>query len=54
VKSAVERHVTAVKSAVQKDGAFGVGLRLSARAATELSRDREIASFRAMLADKGL
>jgi len=54
VRSVVERHVTAVKRAVRPDEPFGVGLRLSARAATELGHGRELASFRALLDEKGL
>jgi hypothetical protein len=37
VRNAVERHVTRVKDAMAGDSPFGVGLRLSARAAAELS-----------------
>jgi sugar phosphate isomerase/epimerase len=54
LKSAVEQHVTAVKRAISPDAPFGVGLRLSARAATELGHGRELASFRAWLDEKGL
>jgi sugar phosphate isomerase/epimerase len=49
VKSAVAEQVTAVKRAVAGDGAFGVGLRLSARAAAELSDPEELLRFREML-----
>src|SRR5262249_8440201 len=49
VKSAVDEHVTAVKRAVTRDAAFGVGLRLSARAAAELSDPEELLRFRATL-----
>jgi sugar phosphate isomerase/epimerase len=46
--------VTAVKRAVAPDRPFGVGLRLSAEAARELGEARELASFRASLAERGL
>jgi len=49
VKGAVDDQVTAVKRAVAGDAAFGVGLRLSARAAAELSDPEELSRFRAML-----
>jgi sugar phosphate isomerase/epimerase len=54
VKNVVERHVTRVKDAVAGDSSFGVGLRLSARAAGELSEPEELSSFRSMLAERGL
>src|SRR5207253_1987637 len=54
VKSIVENQVTAVKRACASDEPFGVGLRLSALAATELSEPGELAAFRAMLAERGL
>jgi len=49
VRNAVENQVTAVKRGVAGDAAFGVGLRLSARAAAELSEPEELSRFRAML-----
>jgi sugar phosphate isomerase/epimerase len=54
VKSVVENQVTAVKRAVAPGIPFGVGLRLSARAATELAKAGELAAFRGMLHDQGL
>jgi sugar phosphate isomerase/epimerase len=54
VKSIVEQHVTAVKRAVAGDARFGVGLRLSARAAAELSAPGELSAFAGMLRDRGL
>ena len=54
VKAVVARHVTAVKRKVAADARFGVGLRLSARAATELSAPGELSAFRGMLRDEGL
>jgi sugar phosphate isomerase/epimerase len=39
VKATLERRVTAVKARVSPDQPFGVGLRLSARAAAEVSRE---------------
>src|SRR6185369_17750876 len=50
----VETHVRAVKQRVAPDRPFGVGLRLSAAAATSLDTRAELASFRALLADAGL
>jgi sugar phosphate isomerase/epimerase len=54
VKSAVEHQVTAVKRAVAGNQPFGVGLRLSSQAATELTDPRELIAFRHMLEDRGL
>ncbi|HKQ68000.1 MAG TPA: metabolite traffic protein EboE [Polyangiaceae bacterium] len=54
VRRNVEEYVTAVKTRVCPDQPFGVGLRLSARAAEELSAEGELASFRAMLEARDL
>jgi sugar phosphate isomerase/epimerase len=50
----VEEHVVAVKKAVAPHVPFGVGLRLSGRAALTLAIPRELARFRALLAERGL
>lgn len=50
VRANVERHVLAVRQRVLPEGDFGVGLRLSARAAAELSAPAALAEFRAFLA----
>ena len=52
VRANLERHVVAVKARVAPAQPFGVGLRLSARAATELVRD--VGELRRWLADAGL
>jgi sugar phosphate isomerase/epimerase len=49
VLEAVRSHVVAVKALVSPDAPFGVGLRLSARAASELARPDELAAFEALL-----
>jgi sugar phosphate isomerase/epimerase len=49
VRRAVEEHVVAVKRRVAPDRPFGVGLRLSARAAATLSAPGELQAFRALL-----
>ncbi len=54
VRANVERHVVAVKARVCPDAPFGVGLRLSARAAAELRQPHELAAFAAFLKDSGL
>jgi sugar phosphate isomerase/epimerase len=54
VKNVVATHVTAVKRKVAGDAPFGVGLRLSARAAAELADPAELESFRGLLRDEGL
>jgi sugar phosphate isomerase/epimerase len=55
VKRNVETHVTAVKRQAAPDVPFGVGLRLSGRAAQELlSLPGELEAFREMLRAKGL
>lgn len=48
------RHVVAVKQRVAPDEPFGVGLRLSARAAHELASARALADFQRLLAASGL
>ena len=50
VRDNLERHVVAVKRRVAPDEPFGVGLRLSARAAAELATGRELAELEALLA----
>ncbi|MEO8704362.1 MAG: metabolite traffic protein EboE [Kofleriaceae bacterium] len=52
VRANLERHVVAVKQRVSPDAAFGVGLRLSGRAAHELAG--EVAAVRRWLDDAGL
>jgi sugar phosphate isomerase/epimerase len=54
VRRNVETHVVAVKSKVSPSAPFGVGLRLSGRAAVELSLPGEIERFRALLRERGL
>ena len=54
VRSVVENHVTAVKHDIAPGERFGVGLRLSARAAAELADPGELARFRALLDARGL
>ncbi len=52
---ALRRHLPDVKERVAHGAPFGVGLRLSARAAAELAGDgAALADFRAWLADQGL
>ncbi|MCC7549370.1 MAG: metabolite traffic protein EboE [Burkholderiales bacterium] len=50
VRANLERHVTRVRDAVAPDAAFGIGLRLSARAAAELSDPAAFEAFTAFLA----
>ena len=54
VRANLARHVTAVKARVAPDRPFGVGLRLSARAAAELDTPGALAELRAFLAEAGL
>jgi sugar phosphate isomerase/epimerase len=54
VRANVEQHVVAVKARVCPDAPFGVGLRLSARAAEELHQPEELARFASFLEDSGL
>ncbi len=49
VRANFDRHVVAVRNRLTPDGDFGVGLRLSARAAAELSDPAVLAEFRAFL-----
>lgn len=49
VRGAIVDHVVAVKRRIRPDGPFGVGLRLSARAARELSDPSALSSFRDLL-----
>lgn len=50
VRANFDRHVIAVRDRLVPDGDFGVGLRLSARAAAELSEPAVLAEFREFLA----
>lgn len=50
VRSNFDRHVIAVRDRLMPEGSFGVGLRLSARAAAELSEPAALAEFRDFLA----
>lgn len=54
VRRNVETHVLAVKARVAPASRFGVGLRLSARAAEELAAAPELERFQAFLAEHGL
>ena len=49
VRANLERHMVAVRDRLVPDGSFGVGLRLSARAADELSEPAVLAEFREFL-----
>ena len=53
VRGVVRGHVARVKALVCPSEAFGVGLRLSARAAEELSEPRALDEFRGLLHDVG-
>jgi len=54
VRGNVEKLVTSVKREIARDSPFGVGLRLSARAAQELSQGDVLDEFDAQLKDSGL
>jgi len=54
VRANVETHVARVKARVCPDAPFGVGLRLSARAAAELRQPHELAAFAELLKLGGL
>ena len=54
VRSNVERHVLAVRDRLAPGAEFGIGLRLSARAAEALSAPAVLAEFRAFLARERL
>lgn len=54
VRANLERYVLAVKVRVAPDRQFGVGLRLSARAAESLAEPRELDAFREFLDRHGL
>jgi len=54
VKRALADHVVAVKARVAPDRPFGIGLRLSARAARELAAPSEMVALRRFLADHDL
>jgi sugar phosphate isomerase/epimerase len=54
VRAALARHLPPIKERVAPDRAFGVGLRLSARAAGELSKPAALEEFRGFLRDHGL
>jgi sugar phosphate isomerase/epimerase len=49
VRANFDRHVVAVRDRLMPDGGFGVGLRLSARAAAELAEPATLAEFRNFL-----
>jgi sugar phosphate isomerase/epimerase len=49
VRANVERHVVAVRDRLGPAGEFGIGLRLSARAAAELGEPAALAEFRELL-----
>ncbi len=50
----IQTHVLAVKALVAPNASFGVGLRLSARAAATLREPERLASFRRFLAERDL
>ncbi|MEW5734717.1 MAG: metabolite traffic protein EboE [Thermodesulfobacteriota bacterium] len=52
--ASIRTHALAIKNLVSPDRPFGLGLRLSARAAEELLQPRAISSFRDFLAEKSL
>jgi sugar phosphate isomerase/epimerase len=54
VRANLERYVLAIRGRVAPDRAFGVGLRLSARAAESLAEPRELDAFREFLEHHGL
>lgn len=54
VRANFDRHVLAVRDRLRPPGAFGIGLRLSARAAQELAEPAALAEFRAYLARERL
>jgi sugar phosphate isomerase/epimerase len=54
VRANLERHVRAVKASVAPSQPFGVGLRLSAVAASTLAQPAELEAFSAFLRDSGL
>jgi sugar phosphate isomerase/epimerase len=54
VRGIIERRVVAVKSAVSPDAPFGVGLRLAAGAARELTAEGELERFRQELDERKL
>jgi hypothetical protein len=52
--AAIREHVPQVRAALGHDAPFGLGLRLSARAAAELAVPGQLEVFRSLLADQGL
>jgi hypothetical protein len=54
VRATLETHVPEVRRQLGRDGDFGIGLRLSGRAATELGLGEELDRLRAWLDDEGL
>ncbi|HWP35801.1 MAG TPA: metabolite traffic protein EboE [Thermodesulfobacteriota bacterium] len=54
VRAVLERDVAAVKARVAPDRPFGLGLRLSARAAAELAGPGALDELRTLLAERGL
>ena len=54
VRANLEQHVVAVKARIAPDRPFGVGLRLSGKAAEQLARPDALAECKRFLADHGL
>ena len=54
IQQVLNTHVAKVKAALCPDQPFGIGLRLSARAATALDRPESLARFKDLLAQAGL
>jgi sugar phosphate isomerase/epimerase len=54
IRANIARYVLAVKAKVAPDRRFGIGLRLSSRAARELEAPEELAAFRAFLDENQL
>lgn len=52
--NAIRTQVPQVRAALGREGEFGLGLRLSARAAAELSAPQRLAEFRDLLTEQGL
>ncbi|MCW5623475.1 MAG: metabolite traffic protein EboE [Burkholderiales bacterium] len=54
VQANIERHVPAIRDRLAPEAVFGIGLRLSARAATELAEPAALEAFQDFLAENGL
>jgi len=52
VRKNIEKYIPLVRNAVKFDGNFGIGLRLSAAAATDLSEPAAMASFKKLLIEQ--